>query len=207
VINVAICVPSLGHWEADFGVSLASLCLRMKCPTMVLNTRGSMLPTNRETLVRIALEKKATHLLFLDSDMHFPPSVFGVLNHWDKDFVAANCVTKRIPAEPTAKGLDGNPVYSDPRKIGLEEVQHVGLAVALIKAKALKGLSPPLFDMEWRNETGTHDGEDVYLCKKLRKEKGIKLWVDHELSRQIRHVGSFAYSHRYVGEVKRESAA
>lgn len=34
--------------------------------------------------------------------------------------------------------------------------------------------------------------EDVYFCRKAA-EKGVKIYIDHDLSKQIRHIGTFSY--------------
>ena len=71
-------------------------------------------------------------------------------------------------------------------------MQHVGLAVTLIEASAFMKLRPPLFLMDWIPDLNCYCGEDVYFCQKL-SEAGVKLYVDHDVSQRIRHIGTQAF--------------
>jgi hypothetical protein len=48
--------------------------------------------------------------------------------------------------------------------------------------------------MDWIPQLKCYCGEDVYFCQKL-VESGTDLWIDHELSRAVKHVGSYSYGH------------
>ena len=217
-IHVAICIPSGAEWSAEFGLSLATMCSHFYQYRVgdakgqklsLLNTRGSMLSENRQSLLRNAFEKLegVTHVLWLDDDMKFPPDTLHRLLLAGKDFVAAQGVTKQIPAEPVAQSLDGTRCYSDPHKKGLEEVHHVGLAVALLRlTEGVRQMKPPHFNMEWIEGKNAYAGEDVFFCHRLRDELGMKLFVDHSLSRQVGHYGSLEYTHQLVGEIKEEAS-
>ena len=39
--------------------------------------------------------------------------------------------------------------------------------------------------------------EDVTFCNKVRAA-GNQIWIDHDLSREIRHVGSVAFGHEHM---------
>jgi hypothetical protein len=56
----------------------------------------------------------------------------------------------------------------------------------------LKALKPPLFMMEWVPDTGGYCGEDIYFCQ-VAQEAGFDVWIDHDLSQNILHVGRMAY--------------
>jgi hypothetical protein len=49
-------------------------------------------------------------------------------------------------------------------------------------------------------------GEDWYFVKKL-SEAGADIWIDHDLSRQIGHVGDFVYGHPHIPAIDMEKAA
>ena len=40
-------------------------------------------------------------------------------------------------------------------------------------------------------------GEDVYFFRKCIKA-GLDVWVDHDLSQQVKHIGDFEYDNRYA---------
>jgi len=165
----------------------------------ILTCEGSMLSVVREMLVRKTLQtKRVTHMLWIDTDMEFPMHTIHSLYKHDKVFVAANCTTRSEPVLPVAHDLAGDRLYSK-GKTGLQEVTHVGLAVALIQTEPLKSLRPPLFLMDWVPSMNTYCGEDVYFTQKLR-EAGHQIWIDHDLSQHIGHVGVKAYKHSDTAE-------
>lgn len=203
-INVVVCIPSTGNWQSETSKSLAlmvsyfgihKISYSRKQTVSVLTTDGSMLSALREIMVKKSLQHNYTHILFVDSDMEFP---MNALNHLltvgrDKDFIGANCVTRKFPVVPTAHDLNGDVIDSN-GKTGVQEVQHVGLAFALIKTTVIKQhLQPPLFLMDWIPPLQTYCGEDVYFCQKLAAA-GVKMYIDHDLSLQIKHIGKYAYS-------------
>lgn len=202
-IYVAVCVPSTGFWREDTGKSLVLMTSYFhlhrvpgvhKQKVAMFSTTGSMLSQLRELMVKKVLEGPYTHLLFVDSDMEFPMNGLNRLLQHDVEFVGANCTTRKHPVETTAHDLEGNRIDSR-GKTGLEEVQHVGLAFTLIKTSAIRKVGgPPLFLMDWIPPIGAYCGEDVYLCQRLA-DKGVKLHIDHDVSQQIGHVGTYIYRH------------
>jgi hypothetical protein len=39
--------------------------------------------------------------------------------------------------------------------------------------------------------------EDVTFCRKVRA-RGHEIWVDHDLSREVRHIGSISLGHEHM---------
>jgi hypothetical protein len=150
---------------------------------------SSMLSASREKLIVQALRGGATHALFLDSDMDFPIDTAHRLLKWDKEFICAAYPTRSEPAVPVAAGLDGKK-FSSKGKHGIQKIQHGGFGVCLIYVDAVKKLQQPLFLMDWIPDVGggSYCGEDVYFSQKMA-QVGIELWVDHDLSNEIGHVG------------------
>jgi hypothetical protein len=208
-IKVGFAIPSLGGWNAKFGVSLVSMVKKTMLwrpepeegfESLQLATYSkeiSMLVASRHQLVVAALKDECTHLLFLDSDMTFPSDTLIRLLRAKKEVVAANATSRAFPVRPIAHDLNWKEVQSK-KKDGLQKVQHVGCAVMLIDLSIMKKLQPPLFMMEWVPDLGDYCGEDIYFCAKLQ-EAGIDLWVDHTLSKQIGHEGRLVYGHGLIG--------
>lgn len=171
----------------------------------IISSVGSMLSSLREIMVKKALQANASHILFIDSDMKFPMTTARRLLEHRKPFVAANCTTRAHPVVTVAHDMDGEAITSK-GKHGLMKVQHVGLAVALIETEVLKALRQPLFLMDWIPSLRTYCGEDVYFCQKL-VDAGVDLYIDHDLSRDIGHVGSYIYGHDDVAEAKAKEVA
>jgi len=213
-LKILVVVPSGGHWVADFATSLISLTMHFANTPVkgydahelrVMNIKGSILPKARLQGVKAAKQIEATHLLFLDSDHTFQPDLLHRLLKAEKDVVAANCVTKSIPAAPTAraKGLDsqGVSVYTDPDSVGLQQVWRIGTGVMLLSRKAFEQIPHDAFEMPYKVEADTYQGEDWTMCEALEKA-GVPLYIDHGVSRTVGHVGMMNYTHDLVGEMR-----
>lgn len=210
--TVLVGIPSLGDWKAEFGMSVAGLIAQSAAPLRdgrridalrLWNAKGSILPRGRTTLVQQACEMNASHILFLDSDMVFPPRVLHQLLQWDKSVVACNCPTKMLPSTstarlpPTPEKPTGVPLYSTPDAIGLKKVWRVGTGIMLIKTKVFDKLPQPWFPIQWDETLKDYRGEDWAFCDALDRA-GIPIYVDEGLSRAIGHVGDLRFEHKHV---------
>lgn len=211
-LKVLIGVPSGQHWLAQFGVDLGSLMVNFYMKRVpgyqsqelrVANVRSSILPKNRMDIMNLARQADADYLLFLDSDHSFPADLLHRLLAHDKQIVAANCVTKQIPAQTTARYRDadpkGTPVYTD-NKVGLERVWRVGTGVMLISKDVIQAIPNSAWAMKYLEDADTFQGEDWTFCQACQ-EKNIPIFVDHDLSREVGHIGNFTFTHDYVGEL------
>ncbi len=203
--RVMIAVPSRNNsWWSDFGLSLAAMtaATAYEAPnvSMVLdNTFGTGLAMNRIKLCKTAIERGCTHVLFLDDDMRIPMHTLMMFLAHKKDIVAANCARKELPPRSTAKNFDGNCVWTRKNDTKLEEVMSVGTAVMLVDVEMLKKLPQPWFAEVYRPEDGTSMGEDVYFCNLARKH-GYKVWIDHDISKDVIHMGGFEFCHQLRDE-------
>lgn len=198
--KVLIAVPSRNNsWWSDFGLSLAAMtaATAYEAPSvdMILwNVQGTGLSMNRINLCKKALEKNCTHVLFLDDDMRIPMHTLMMFLAHKKDIIAANCARKELPPRSTAKGWDDMCVWTKKSSTGLEKVKSVGTAVMLINTDVLKKMDQPWFCEDPVREIG----EDVYFCNKAR-EIGFDIWIDHDLSKDVVHMGGFEFTHQ-IGE-------
>lgn len=217
--HVGVCIPSRDNWKADFGQSLAmAIAATWRCLpegwsggiTTYNKTNCSVLHQGRNGLVVQALLAGCTHILFLDDDMRFPMETIARMLMWDKDILAANCTTKEIPARTTAIDLDGQAMCTRADSEGIEKCRSVGTGVMMIKAAVFKALDMPWFDYEWIDTPRKFDpaksekenmlnywGEDRFFCNKARAA-GYDIWVDHELSKPVCHMGDWPYGHTFV---------
>lgn len=210
-IYILIAIPSTDHWDAQFGMALASLMAKVSHTKLkpnvreqkiqLMNRRTSMLVQSREDAFREGIDMGATHMLMLDSDMIFPEDTLHRLIAHNRTFVGANYVRKCLPSVPVTASIDGRLCFTDPHSTGLEAVMHLGLGVCLLRMdEDVKTLPVPRFPMNWNEELQCYSGEDVHFGKLLR-EVGIPSYVDHDLSLDVKHVGTLAYDHSLVGEV------
>lgn len=152
---------------------------------------SSLLPAGRELLLEMAIKAGFTHILWIDDDTQFTTEAFDSLLSRDVDFVAANFCRKQLPLTYTALGLDGQPINSH-GKTGVEEVLQIGMGMCLMNLDIFKDFPKPHFEVMWWDQVQQYVGEDIYLCYKL-KQKGIKMYVDHEATAHTGHVGDYAY--------------
>lgn len=188
-MRLAIAVPALSNVPAVFANDLALLYAHTSATLPVVTLAmmvGTFVHQAREKLLHDMTELwGATHILWLDADMTFPPDTALRLLKHDKEIVAANYVTRVPPSRPTAK-RNGKSVSSIDAT-GLESVDHVGMGVFLMRTSLVKELPSPRFFYSTMTET-----EDVYFCRLLRKA-GHEVWIDHDLSKAVGHVGQYTY--------------
>src|SRR5687767_2946520 len=88
--------PTLASVPAGFAMDLAQLYAHTKqhMPTVLGFIQSTYVHVGREVVLKAAVQHDATHVLWLDTDMRFPPeTVIRLLAH-DRPVVAANCVMK-----------------------------------------------------------------------------------------------------------------
>ena len=188
---IGICTPTRDTVGAGFAFDLAQLMKRKNSDDVeFFLVQGTLLSNMRNVLVRKVLD---THLckyvLFIDSDMRFPVDLVDRLLAHDLPIVAANCRQRTQKGWTARKGDD---FVSSENKTGLEEVDTVGTGVMLIKDEVFWRMGVdggPWFFSPWDTQEKKMIGEDVYFCVKA-KEAGFKIMVDHDLSQDIKHVGS-----------------
>lgn len=212
-MKLRICIPSLDMVHMDFSMDLVNLIghLFANPPPdfeglQVSNERGSLVHMTREFMLTNAIQSESTHILFLDSDMRFPSDTVHRLLAHDLDVVCCNYGQRACPVYSNTVGLDGRHVLTSNESTGLEEILSAGFGVMLIKASALAEIPRPYFDTMWtEKEDGyTMVGEDVFFCRKLGHH-GIKICVDHDLSKEIGHIGQFVYTNQMAVETVEEA--
>ena len=145
---------------------------------------GCDIVSGRTGLVREALAKGATHLLFVDTDMVFPKDVIKTMLAHDKDIVGVEYNRRRFPIEGTSEPLTEK---SDT----LYQAKHCGTGLMLIKLS--------IFDKPWKgawfnfgrdSEGMLKIGEDAWFCYSAR-DMGFETWIDPTIS--VKHIGEYAY--------------
>lgn len=152
----------------------------------------SMIPHSRNVLCQQAIAGGWTHVLFIDSDMEFPPDLVSRLLSHKQPIVAANCMARRSPYYLTARSDTGHEILTLQDSTGLQAAARVGTGVMLVHLDALRAMPMPWFEYGWNAETQGPIGEDFLFCDKLRAQ-GVPIYVDHDVSKQVAHVGTFQY--------------
>lgn len=201
-MRVAICIPARGQMEVttafDLTMMAAYMAGKKNIDLNVYTSQGTLIFDQRNSLVRTAVEEKCDYILFIDADMRFPKTTLERLLAHKKDIIGVNATTRTMPPKPTAKNIQINEdgsvdwleIFSNKEK-GIGKVDAIGCGVMLIKTSCLKNIPQPYFYFEQLLK-GKLLGEDIYFCIKA-KDAGIDTWVDHDLSMEIGHVGSYTY--------------
>jgi len=190
--NVVICVPTNGLVHSRFTYCLVRAITYTQnkgIPVTLEMDEGTVLSNQRQALQDRAIDElKAEHILWLDSDMTFPPNVIIRLLKHKKDVICATYSKRVPPFHPTAF-QSINPVRPvDLNHNGLEVVKYAGMGCMLVKASIIDHLPSPHYPLQWDAQAHCWHGEDMGFCDQLDKE-GIKLYCDLQLSREIGHVG------------------
>lgn len=201
-MRVAICIPARGQMEVttafDLTMMAAYMAGKKNIDLNVYTSQGTLIFDQRNSLVRTAVEEKCNYILFIDADMRFPKTTLERLLAHKKDIIGVNATTRMMPPKPTARNIQINEdgsvdwleIFSNKEK-GIGKVDAIGCGVMLIKTSCLKNIPQPYFYFEQLLK-GKLLGEDIYFCIKA-KDAGIDTWVDHDLSMEIGHVGSYTY--------------
>lgn len=206
--KVGLCVSSAGYCKPAFTLSLAALT-----PYLAQNfvlpglseqnfslriAESSSICDNRQILVRDAIADGCTHVCFIDDDMVFPRDAVHRLARWRQPIVATN-YRKRVPGGPfvATKPMPNDPttfqrVLTTERSTGLEEVTGFGFGLCLIAIEVFEKLPQPWFEFRWNEAEQTHVGEDIVFCQACVAQR-IPLYIDHDLSRELAHIGHYPY--------------
>ena len=215
-VNITVCVPSQSDVSAYFAYDLAQLMsftashyvkpgvisgLGLGCQV------GTYVHRARQMLAQAALTAEADYLLFIDSDMRFPPDALIQLLVHQRPMVGVNYVARMYPprfiAVKTVADIEdseqkGVLLETLPDSTGLEAVEAVGFGMVLIRRDVFEALPKPRehgpwWWYQWMPAHGAQIGEDVYFCRLVRTA-GFEIMVDHDLSKQIKHVGQEQYT-------------
>ncbi len=201
--KVAVCIPSRGEMEIGTAFDLATMVgydsRFRKGETALYTVNGTLIFDQREKMAMEAIKEGADYILWIDADMRFPKDTIERLIAHNKDIVGVNATTRSIPVRATAKNLSLDienkistwlPVSSK-GKTGLEKVTAIGCGVMLVKTEVFKKTPQPWFWFEMLPGDKLL-GEDVYFCIRAY-DAGFDTWLDHGLSNQIGHVGSYTF--------------
>ena len=173
-------------------VELVKTCTMAGIDTHVIYDASSILLNQRENLANQAVEINADYMLWLDSDMLFPSTTAMRMMGHNKNVVAANYMKRSVPLNSVAYESRGDwdnwlPLMSEE---DLVSVEGVGMGCMMIKTEILKEIEKPWFAFEYKDNSW--HGEDFYFQEKLRNA-GHEIFIDMNLSNQIRHVGQWAF--------------
>ena len=154
---------------------------------------SSILPQGRQALADLAIKNEATHLLWIDSDMSFPSDMLIRFLQRDEKIIGINAVTRRPPHLSCAQYADGSFVKTTRDSQGLEKVGRTGFGVLWAAAEVFKAMTKPYFQFPWDEGLQDFRGEDMSFFDQANA-LGFEAYIDHNLSKEIMHFGSFGFN-------------
>lgn len=197
-MKIKVGVPARDTVMTGFAHSLAMMVGASACvPDLEISlttSAGTLICDQRNRLAAGTLADGCDYLLFLDSDMRFPPDTLVRLLDRKQPIVASNYTTRRSPPEPVAfqRLSTAEKLWTDEDSTGLEECAAVGLGVCLIHRSVFEQTPKPWFYIPYIAASDGHWGEDVWFCNQARKA-GFPTLIDHDLSKDVKHIGLREY--------------
>jgi hypothetical protein len=194
-MRLAITGPTRDIVPASFALDIACLYAWTKergpWSTVTLGfVVATYIHAGREHLLESAIVQGADHVLWIDTDMSFPPDAAIRLARHNRPIVACNYVS-RDGQRTFVSTRGGQRVPTLPESTGLEAVDTVGFGLVLMRTDVVEGLGRPWF-VHGRNGQGGDIGEDWMFCRALRA-LGREIFIDHDVSQEIGHVGQCTY--------------
>ena len=189
-MTLAICVPVTDTVKYRFSFALAELTAYLtkhKVEYKLYFQNGSMLVEQRHALVLSALRDKCKEILWLDSDMIFPPNLYHKLSSHKKHIVAALYSTRVKPYRLAGCLKDQTKNLQD--LIGLQEITSAGMGLMLTSADIFETIPAPWFSFKYDPKFDGYIGEDIYFCN-LLSDYDFKIYADADISKYCYHVGA-----------------
>ena len=149
--------------------------------------KGCDIVSARTWLVRQALEKGATHLLFLDSDMLFPSFALKQLLAHRKDIVSVEYNKRKFPLEKVTKPLTEESTELYPGRVLGTGFMLIDLSIFRNPEKPMK---EPWFSFGRDSQGALVLGEDAWFVNTAR-DAGYESWIDPTI--KVFHIGEYLH--------------
>lgn len=149
--------------------------------------------SSRTWLVNEAIKNGGTHILFVDSDMHFMSDSLPRLLAHNKEIVGVEYNKRQFPLEGVYK-----PMF-ERSETELYEASHTGMGLMLIDLKIFQdpkfgigvdGKRNAWFNFGRDSQGALAMGEDAWFSN-VARDAGYKTWIDPTI--KVRHLGEYAY--------------
>ena len=161
---------------------------------------GSNIGGNYENMVKkyLADDKiRWTHFLSIEDDMSFPADGLHTLARHKLAIVGANYPTNKGYPLRFTTSQGPTQVVTNEESTGIEEVNYLPQGFTLVAREVYEKMKRPWFLNGYNTVTETYICQDYYFSERA-KEAGFKSFVDHDVSKQMLHVGASSFSYRNV---------
>ena len=207
-MKLLIGIPSYDYMHAEFVKCLSALLIHLTqkgIPFDVSINNGTLVYIARDKIAHKAINKEYTHVLWLDADMIFQPSIFDELMDCEADFVTGIAHSRRPPylscVFTNIDDLNHMARWEDEYPAEPFDVAGCGFACVLIRTEVLKAVNAHyktcfLPEPEW--------GEDLSFCRRARA-MGYKITADPFV--RLGHIGHDVIwpedHHRYMERLQK----
>lgn len=202
-VKVMIAVPCMGTVGTDFFSSI--IHLRNDGNTYIGIESNSLVYSARANLTMRAIEIGAKYILFIDSDMVFPPELVEqmvkVAEENDADLLTGLYFKRKLPTQPlicdevyfkqdpqTGMVDTGARIYEDYPRDSVFEIAACGMGCCLIKMSAIQDCANACRMSPYQPLPGL--SEDFSFCFRM-KQLGKKMLCDSRV--KVGHVGTIIF--------------
>jgi hypothetical protein len=199
--SVMILVPAMEMVNAEFAQHLAMAAANMVANGIKINCAfniGSVITIARRNLTDIFLKSDFDYAWWVDSDMKFPIDAPIKLLKRQVALVGANYRRRRFP-NPGFTGMMGSAgkyteLVTEDNSPAMQKVDVLPHGCVMVHRSVYEKIPQPHYLQDYIPEINLEIGEDIYFCNKA-KEAGFDVWCDHELSKEISHIGIFHFNY------------
>ena len=199
--SIMILVPAMEMVNAEFAQHLAMAAANLVANGIKINCAfniGSVITIARRNLTDIFLKSDFDYAWWVDSDMKFPIDAPLKLLKRGVPLVGANYRRRRFP-NPGFTGMMGQAgqfteLVTDDNSPPMQKVDVLPHGMVLVHRSVYEKIPQPHYLQEYVTELILEIGEDIFFCNKA-KEAGFDVWVDHDLSKEIAHIGIFHFNY------------
>ena len=183
---IVLGTPSTGVWKSKMAVCAIDMAVMSACGRVLvkaIGAEGAYTETNRNNIVRAVLASvdPIAGILWIDSDMQFPPDTLLHLMSHKKDIVGATYRERQEPYRYLGKFADDNDAHA--WEAGLQRMDLMPGGMILVRTEVYRRLPPPWYKLD---EEGWRD--DYHFCVEARAA-GYEVWCDLDLTRKVIHRG------------------
>lgn len=212
-MRVLIATPTMGVVDTRFMMSVLGLEKSCQCNFGIED--GSLIYMARNRIAAKAIDQGFDYILWIDSDMEFPPDTMKRLVEdatQGMDFVSSLYFKRSFPTAPVIckelkyTELDGGGfvsepvIYSDYPKDSVFEIAAAGFGCCIIKTDVIKEIAEHFKCSPF--EPIPSMGEDFAFCKRMA-DMGKKMYCDSRV--KVGHIGRLVFNENvYNGQVVEE---
>jgi hypothetical protein len=167
----------------------------------IISNECSLISAGRNEMCQAWVNQtNADYLMFIDSDMQFPPYGVGRLVRRDVDVIGGVYFRKEAEARPLVFDYNADGMFETIQDVPADHVfecDGIGTGFMLIKRKVIESFTAEVtktignpFGIGF-GPTGREEGEDLSFCRRVQK-LGFKVWADPTIP--LGHLGKIAYT-------------